>query len=371
MNKKIISILLIMSLLTVGLTSVAANQTTDSSSNNEPLSTGPLSGDDSGETPSVTDGSDTDVSKQYDQPVDVAKEEESNTTESNKTDSTNQINNTKTDDKNIQLLTLITKLDKDSAKEFLTILSLSDNPNMKELFNAFLNYNGDTTKVLEVIDSLSDDEYDALMTLLYILSLDNSGSSTAPSSNGYQVQKVSNSEKITSNEGTTSNNDNNNNIIKTGFTPKKSSKINSDNTKQNNFDNLFEKIISAYFDGKITFNEMVSSLALLGYDTSTIELNPDGSFVWDGFLFTKNGMKEYNNQSKIDDKNSTDTNTNKTDATDNTDVTDNVDVTNNADLEDNNDNTANNGGSTPAKGESQVPSNNNAESNDNSKFLPI
>lgn len=344
MNKKIISVFLIVSLLTVGLTSVTANETAQTSSDDAPVTSTENIKDSTPNNEPVVTGSSSENNQSF---VSTANE---NLTE-NETNAIYSINDTNNSNaKYSKFITLLNKLDYKDANELLAILSSSNNTNIVKLSEALVNYNDDDlAPFIDALNNLNDDEFDAVMTLLYILT-DDSSNSTTPASHTQSRQKVSYSDKILSTGDSTSNN----NIINAIFAPKKSSKIFPKNSKhdESQFD-LFNEIINDYFEGDITFEKMVQVLDLLGYDTSGIKLNADGSFVWDGLLFTKNGIQEVD-QAVINDNNSTNVNSNNTSVADNTEPTnDNTnDNTDNADIP-------------PIKDDSKLSSNDKVQSTSN------
>lgn len=296
MNKKIISILLIFSLLTVGLTSVTANETNELSSNDVSVA--------NIENPSSSTGTNNTVNSENNSTVD------DNSTEVNQTNNTNSsdVNGTV---KYNKLMELLNKLDHNNADKFLGILSSSNNTHMLELYETLYNFDDDNPALLLfALENLTDEEYDAVIALLIALTDDSDNSSSQATY--HPIQKVRNSDTTS-----TSVNDNSDNIINRIFAPKKSVTSNSDEKSESDVDNVFDDLIFSYFVGLINFDQLVSALNYLGYDTSNMELNPDGTFTWDGYLFTEEGMFIIDTSSNNTVTNSTNLNTNTTSANNN------------------------------------------------------
>ncbi|WP_461435930.1 hypothetical protein [Methanosphaera sp.] len=280
MNKKIITILLIISILCTGLTSLAA-QDNSSLSQSDDISV------------------ENDVSTQ-------------NTNETNDNQNTtindteNQTNNNTTENitKRAEIGTLhdmITSLDTEQHNQLLNLMKEINEDDFEE-FNKYLNSNNTTEEELYIVlNNLDDDEYYTLYIIVYNLKNNNSPSTITDEDIKNLPQRTQNAIARTSNAQ-----------LKQAVTNNNHNSIFGGNNHHTYKLTLADKyiilndLIEGYLEKEITFDEFIKSLNRLGFDTSNLVLNSDGTISWNGITLPAPSSENKNVNTA---ENSTQTNT--------------------------------------------------------------
>lgn len=256
MNKKIITILLIISILCTGLTSLAA-QDNNSLSQSDAVSV-----------------------------ENIVSIENTNETGDNQNitinDTENQTNNNTTENitKRTEIGTLhdmITSLDTEQHDQLLNLMKEINEDDFEE-FNKYLNSNNTTEEELYIVlNNLDDDEYYTLYIIVYNLKNNNSPSTITDEDIKNLPQRTQNAIART-----------NNAQLKQAVTNNNHNSIFGGNNHHTYKLTLADKyiilndLIEGYLEKEITFDEFIKSLNRLGFDTSNLVLNPDGTISWNG-----------------------------------------------------------------------------------------
>jgi len=278
LNKKIITILLIISILSTGLTAIAAQDSN--------LSTADVA---------------TENTEQTNDNADVATQAAVNDSANNTNESENNTNITDNQTKKSEINKLYEMLSSFDDKQYAQLLGLLKEMDEEDYveFSKYLNSNNRTEEGLyDVLNNLSDDEYYTLYIMLHNINSNKSESTITGDQISKLPQRTQKAIERTSNEQLKQavSNNNNHNIFNNGHQTYKL-------TLADKY-MLLDDLIEGYLLTIISFDEFKEAAHNLGFDTSNLVLNPDGSISWDG-LTIPSPSAETDNTSQ----NSTATNT--------------------------------------------------------------
>lgn len=283
MNKKLITILLIISILSTGLTAIAAQDSDISASSSGAT-----------ENTEQIDNSNT-AAQAVDESANNTNESENDT---NITD--NQTNRTEIN----KLYEMIKNLDDKQYNQLLGLMKDMKEENFDE-FNKYLNTNNLTEEgLIDALNKLDDDEYCTLYIMLYNINSKNSESSINDDQISKLPQRTQKAVERTSNDQ-----------LKQAV-----SNYNNHNNANNNHQEykltladkyiILHDLIEGYIAQEISFDQFKEVVNALGFDTSSLVLNPDGTISWDGLTIPSPSAEKQDNNSQNSTTNTTDNATN-------------------------------------------------------------
>ena len=259
MNKKFIAILLIFSLLTVGLTSVTATE----SSSNDLVNT------------DVTDASSSSQGENN-----VGSSGDNNIADNNNTNETNETNTTErlSQVSNEDIYNMINDLNANQHDVLLESLKTLNNDQYKDIIALLSAENMTENDLSKLIDSLSDEEYQKLLDILALVQKFNFHQVSPVDSDKNNHQSNPFDAVLSIFNG----NNNDNTEFKVSSVSKTTGQKFRNVLPSEAPINILEVLIDEYMYGRLTFDEFVKYLEMLNFDTTGITLNPDGSITWMG-----------------------------------------------------------------------------------------
>lgn len=256
MNKKIITILVIISLLCTGLTSIYAQDNNDNIQSKD----APIGDEVITENTNETNENQNTITAE-------AENQTANNTTANNTNRT-EIN---------KVYDMIKKLDKKQQEQLVDFINNMGESEYNEL-GKYLNTNNITEEELyQILGKLDDEEYCTLYIILY--DIHNNNYSSTVNANDISKLPQKTQDLITSSSNTqlkeaVSNKNNPFNIFSAG----------NHEYKLTSADKYFilKGLLDEYLDKSITFDLFKESLNILGFDLSNFVLNPDGTISWNG-----------------------------------------------------------------------------------------
>lgn len=291
MNKKIITILLIISILSTGLTAIAAQDSNIFTAD--------------GAAGDAEQNNNSDAVTQADN-------ESANNTNTSENDTNITDNQTKRSEIN-KLYEMLSTLDDKQYGQLLNLMK-----DMKEddfdQFNKYLNGKNITEEGLyQALNNLDDDEYYTLYIILYNIHSKNSDSSITGDQISKLPQRTQKAIQRTNNDQLKQavSNNNNHNFFNNGHQEIKL-------TLADKYV-ILNDLIEGYLEQELSFNVFKEAVSMLGFDTSNLVLNPDGTVSWNGLTLPIPSAENHDNSQNSTATNTTDnaTNTTANDATSN------------------------------------------------------
>ena len=301
MNKKFITILLIIGILTAGLGLVSANETL---TDNSAAAT---------QENAESDASQTTQTAQADNQSETQNDE--NITETNETNETEAVEEVEEEYNMSQIKELISTMNDTQINALAHYLKVNNiNGQYNDIIAILESDSLDLDKLMESIDKLEDTDFLTFADLLDMVLKDDT------------IYTPTDTNKNTPTKNTPSSKNPVNTILeKTGTSNAITTITNIFNPKQNSKNSIKEIVtgptiedlicesLDAYFKGRITFNELLNELKELGVDTSLVKDNGDGSLTIDGKVIAS--VQDFLDALNEDD-NSTNSTTNDTSVND-------------------------------------------------------
>ncbi|RAP44098.1 MAG: hypothetical protein BZ136_09120 [Methanosphaera sp. rholeuAM74] len=325
MNKKFLAILLIIGLLTVGLSTTFADGSTDGSNIPLAVADAPSQADTTTGDDVAGDAGD----NVTDENLTVTAGDENATNETNDTSDDNKTNTSRFDDAYYEELAKnMDNLDDSTYDALISSLMKLNDSQYENLLNALQYPNMYDATYFE--NALKDLDNFHLLVLLGILDdLDNSSnhSYVSPANSNVAKNNVAKNNSISNVIGDTlkSVGDSFNKVFK----PAQSNNYNNHVPDGLTDYQVYKLLLQDYLDGKVSFEQLKSNLEFFGIDTSTMILNDDGSIQF----FGETSPVPVTTPDGVDNNTATDNN-DVTNTTDTNDTTNSGDTGNDAETSD-------------------------------------